>query len=67
MQKIYYIVYWYKNEIEGHLHCNNNGEVIYFDSKDEVFSYLEELKHKNPDYTFAVRGGIKHECRHFKS
>ena len=58
MGKIYYIIYWYKNEIEGHLHCNNKGETIYFNDREAAFSYLDELKHKNPDYTFAVRGGI---------
>lgn len=60
MGKIFYIIYWYKNEIEGHLHCNNKGETIFFDDREEVFSYLKELERKNPDYTFAVRGGIKH-------
>ena len=48
MGKIYYIIYWYKNEIEGHLHCNNEGETIFFDDRNEVFSYLKELERRKP-------------------
>ena len=54
MNKIYYIIYWYKGEIEGHVH-HNRGETILFNDRSEAFSYLEMLKHKNPDYTFELR------------
>lgn len=55
MGKIYYIICWYKNDIEGNLHYNNKGEPVLFDDREAAFSYLEELKHKNPDYTFSLR------------
>ena len=55
MDKIYFIIYWYKNEIGGQIHCNNDGEPIFLDNRDAAFAYLEELKRKNPDYTFSLR------------
>lgn len=55
MNKIFYIIYWYKHEKEGHLHRNNNGEPVIFDNREAAFSYIEELIIKNPDYEFALR------------
>lgn len=53
--KIFYIIYWYKHEIEGCLHCDNKGNPIVFDNREAAFSYMEELKIKNPDYKFSLR------------
>ena len=53
--KIFYIISWYKHEIEGHLHCDNKGKPIVFDNREAAFAYLEELIIKNPDYEFDLR------------
>lgn len=55
MGKIYYIIYWYKHEIEGHLQCDRNGAPIVLTNRDAAFSYMEELKMKNPDYKYSLR------------
>ena len=54
-KKIYYIVSWYRHEIEGQIHCNNEKEPILFDNREEAFAYLDELITKNPDYEFSLR------------
>ena len=52
--KIFFIICWYKGDICGHLHCDNKGNTILFNNKYEAFSYLEELRHRNPDYEFKL-------------
>lgn len=52
--KIFFIICWYKADIYGHLHCDNKGNTILFNNKHEAFSYIEELRHRNPDYEFKL-------------
>ena len=54
MNKIFFIICWYKGDIYGHLHCGNKGNIMLFNDRNEAFSYLEELKHRNPDYEFTL-------------